>query len=101
LRYGSILIKAVEGLYGWVMNLSGIKGLASMAVILLLVAGCSTPAPESKPEYDQLEVLKYGKCIDVFIKKDNWDPGYPDELTKVKLVYAFEACEQYKPRKQG
>jgi len=45
------------------MNLSGIKGLASMAVILLLVSGCSTPAPESKPEYDQLEVILWEACI--------------------------------------
>ena len=47
------------------MNLSGIKGLVSMAVIVLLVSGCST---QSKPEYDPLEVILWEACINDYLE---------------------------------
>ena len=50
------------------MNLSGIKGLASMAVIVVLVAGCSS-TPENKPDYDQLEVILWEACIYDYIEE--------------------------------
>jgi len=79
------------------MNLSGIKGLASMAVIVLLVSGCSTPAPESKPEYDELEVKRYEICLQASI-------DYFEKLgstNAANMVYAAEEnCEELKPVKK-
>jgi len=70
------------------MNLSGIKGLASMAVIVLLVSGCSTPAPESKPEYDQLEVILWEACIYDYIQ----DLTYYQREKAQQAIRAEEFC---------
>jgi len=70
------------------MNLSGIKGLASIAVIVLLVSGCSTPAPESKPEYDQLEVILWEACIYDYIQ----DLKYFQREKAQQAIQAEEFC---------
>jgi len=79
------------------MNLSGIQGLASMAVIVLLVSGCST---QSKPDYDPLEVIEYQTCLDAQLESREWE-RIPDERTEQVLDYILDFCKTYKPRKQG
>ena len=77
------------------MGLSGLKGLACMAGLVLLVSGCSTPAPESKPEYDELELKRYEIClqlnVDYFLKL-----GVIDNT----IYAAEEQCESLKPVKK-
>jgi len=79
------------------MNLSGIKGLASMAVIVLLVSGCSS---QRGPEYDPLEVIEYETCLNAYMQAS--------ELSRYTLYKhaditesAIEECERFKPTKQG
>ena len=73
------------------------KVLAPLAVSLLLLSGCSTPAPESKPEYDELELKRYEIClqasIDYFQKL-----GSTNAVNMVKS--AEENCESLKPVKK-
>ena len=79
------------------MNLSGIKGLASIAVIVLLVSGCSTPAPESKPEYDQLEVILWEACIYDFLEEVR---SYYNGDRRPMAINAEEFCKELKPVKE-
>lgn len=39
------------------------KQLSVLAISTLLLTGCSTPTPESQPEYDALELIRYESCI--------------------------------------
>jgi len=43
-----------------------VKVLAPLAISLLLVSGCSS-TPESKPEYDELELIIWEKCMDTIV----------------------------------
>ena len=38
--------------------------LPVLAVSAVLLTGCSTPTPESKPEYDAVELVEYQSCLD-------------------------------------
>ena len=98
MTFGSIPIKAVKGLYGCFMNLFGIKGLASIAVIVLLVSGCST---QNKSDYDLLEVIEYEKCLDASIKSTTLERTLEGREEKQVWRYILEFCEAYKPTKQG
>ena len=40
------------------------KLLPVLAVSAVLLTGCSTPTPESKPEYDAVELVEYQSCLD-------------------------------------
>jgi len=78
------------------MNLSGIKGLASMAVIVLLVSGCSS---QSKPEYDPLEILEYEQCLEAKMEHTEWE-RIPAPYFKEVWDGILKVCKAYKPTKQ-
>ena len=42
--------------------------LSALAISALLVTGCSTTTPESKPEYDEVEVIQYENCMQTVLK---------------------------------
>lgn len=89
----------LAGFYGAAMGLFGIKGLASMAGIVLLVSGCSS-TPESKPEYDQLQLVIYENCLDALIEGRDWE-RLPDGYNLDVWQNILESCKTYKPRKHG
>ncbi|MFM8632478.1 MAG: hypothetical protein ACKOCG_01500, partial [Candidatus Nanopelagicus sp.] len=81
------------------MGLFGIKGLASIAVVVLLISGCSVTdnSNESKPEYDQLEVILWEACIYDYLEevKRYWNKDYAPQA-----IDAEEFCKKLKPVKE-
>jgi hypothetical protein len=72
-----------------------IKVLSPLATTVLLVSGCSS-APESKPEYDEVEVIIYQQCIDTYIP----DQSYGGYTTREMIDFALTACQDLKPVKK-
>ena len=77
------------------MGLS-MKFLASLAIFLLFVSGCSS---ESKSDYDELQVLEYEKCIDAYIDASDLDTYNKFEVNEI-MRYAYEKCSGFKPVKK-
>ena len=73
------------------------KLLPVLAISVLFLTGCSTPTLESKPEYDEVELLKYEACLKTVIEKGkpNFDLGVPKVMQGIETL-----CEFRKPRKQ-
>ena len=44
------------------------KGLVLLVISAVLVTGCSTPTSESKPEYDEVELIQYENCMQTVLK---------------------------------
>ena len=44
------------------------RALVLLVISALLVTGCSTTTPESKPEYDEVEVIQYENCMQTVLK---------------------------------
>ena len=71
-----------------------------IAITALLITGCTASTPESKPEYDEVELMVYQICIDKVI----------DSKMKIKPDWSFvsfldvqrakEDCAELKPTKQ-
>lgn len=72
------------------------KVLAPLAISLLLVSGCSS-TPESKPEYDEVEVVEYEKCIDAYMGDGNLTTGFS---TRELMTFAMSACKDLRPLKK-
>jgi len=66
-----------------------------MAFIVVLVSGCSAPAPESKPEYDEVELVEYETCLNTYMGDDNM--GFS---TRELMTFAMKACEDLRPVKK-
>ncbi|MFM8632475.1 MAG: hypothetical protein ACKOCG_01485 [Candidatus Nanopelagicus sp.] len=81
------------------MNLSGIKGLVSLAVIVLLVSGCSITDNAGKSDYDPLEVIEYEQCLEAQIEDVDWE-RIPDGYFKQVWDSMLKDCAEYKPTKQ-
>jgi len=66
----------------------------------LFLTGCSAPTPESKPEYDEVELMVYQICINKVI--DNAIKDKPDwSLVSFRDVErATEKCKDLKPEKK-
>ena len=77
------------------MGLS-MKFLASLAIFLLFVSGCSS---ESKSDYDELQVLEYEKCIDAYIDASDLDTYNNFEVNEI-MRYAYEEGCGFKPVKK-
>ena len=77
------------------------KLLPVLAISALLLTGCSTPTPESKPEYDEVELAVYQSCVDAYMKQ-LIEPRYhilgggsPDVIRRVNGL-----CDPFKPVKK-
>jgi PBP1b-binding outer membrane lipoprotein LpoB len=42
--------------------------LSVLAISALLLTGCSSTTPESKPEYDEVELIQYENCMQTVLK---------------------------------
>ena len=67
----------------------------------LFLTGCSAPTPESKPEYDAVELALYQSCVDAYMNK-YIDPKYgilyggsPEVIRQVN-----DLCDPFKPVKK-
>ena len=76
------------------------RALVLLVISALLVTGCSTPTPESKPEYDEVELIKYEKCLEgasqtfIAVLERSDKRGVYDYSKSVKY------CEYWKPVKK-
>ena len=76
------------------------KQLPVLAISALFLTGCSTPTPESKPEYDEVELMVYQICIDKVIdSKMKMKPDW-SFVTFFDVQRAKEDCAELKPTKQ-
>ena len=79
------------------------KLLPVLAISALLLTGCSTPTPESKPEYDEVELMVYEKCVsafvDTFTDRNKNTLAYVSNLPET-LNLAQESCKSLKPIKK-
>jgi hypothetical protein len=72
--------------------------LSVLAISTLLLTGCSTPTPESKPEYDEVELMTYNICleklVDELVNKGTW------LLIDQYVDQAKIGCEAFMPVKK-
>ena len=73
------------------------KVLAPLAISLLLDSGCSS-TPESKPEYDELELIIWEKCMDTIVG----DITFSEFLSKREILdAAIDYCKDLRPIKRS
>ena len=76
------------------------RALALLVISALLVTGCSTPTPESKPEYDEVELMVYQICIDKAIEsKMKMKPDW-SFVSSFDVQRAQEDCAELRPSKK-
>ena len=72
--------------------------LSVLAISALLVTGCSTTTPESKPEYDEVELMVYQLCIGKIVD------GYLNKgfflMIPTYIENAEQECNGLKPLKK-
>jgi uncharacterized protein YcfL len=72
------------------------KLLPVLAISALFLTGCSTPTPESKPEYDELSVIQWQTCLNHFIEANK---GFYS-TSEITTFRATEACTAFLPVKK-
>ena len=70
--------------------------LSVLAISALLLTGCSSTAPESKPEYDELSVIQWQTCLNHFIEANK---GFYS-TSEITTFRATEACDAFLPKKK-
>ena len=71
------------------------KSYSSVLVVsALLLTGCSSTAPESKPEYDEVELIQYENCMQT-IQKGLSEDGVREAILDTKfesLLKVYKLC---------
>lgn len=74
------------------------KILSLLAISALFLTGCSTPTPEGKPEYDEVELMVYQQCIEKIVD------GYLNKgfflMVPTYIENAEQECNELKPLKK-
>ena len=68
--------------------------LSVLVVSALLLTGCSSTAPESKPEYDEVELIQYENCMQT-IQKGLSEDGVRKAILDTKfesLLKVYKLC---------
>ena len=79
------------------------KKLLVLAISTLVLTGCSTPTPESQPEYDPVELIKYENCLDLLNRvftDEALRRVYKDDLMAGLVKELQGQCEYLKPVKK-
>ncbi len=74
------------------------KLLPVLAISALFLTGCSTPTPESKPEYDEVDLIKYQTCLDTYLNGIMKSGTYL--LANQYTEQAIETCRALEPVKK-
>ncbi len=72
--------------------------LSLLAISALLLTGCTTPAPESQPEYDEVNLTEYQTCLDTYLNGIMKSGTYL--LANQYTEQAIETCSALKPVKK-
>jgi uncharacterized protein YcfL len=70
--------------------------LSVLAISALLLTGCSSTTPESKPTYDELSVIQWQTCLNHFIEANK---GFYS-TSEITTFRATEACSAFLPEKK-
>ena len=74
------------------------KLLPVLAISALFLTGCSTPTPEGRPEYDEVELMVYQQCIEKIVD------GYLNKgfflMVPTYIENAEQECNGLKPLKK-
>jgi uncharacterized protein YcfL len=70
--------------------------LSALAISALLLSGCSSTTPDSKPEYDELSVIQWQTCLNHFIEANK---GFYS-TSEITTFRATEACTAFLPEKK-
>ena len=76
------------------------KLLTVLTISALLLTGCSTPTPESKPEYDEVELIRYENCLKLanqVFTGDAIDQVWRDDLIASLAKQIQSRCDYLKP----
>ena len=76
------------------------KLLPVLAISALFLTGCSTPTPESKPEYDEVELMVYQACIDKNLDALLKEKRYFGRIDSTDMLIAKTFCKDLKPEKK-
>ena len=72
--------------------------ISVLAVSAVLLTGCFTPTPESKAEYDEVELMVYQQCIEKIVD------GYLEKgfflMVPTYIENAEQECNGLKPLKK-
>jgi PBP1b-binding outer membrane lipoprotein LpoB len=74
--------------------------LSVLAISALLLTGCSTPSPESKPEYDEVELMVYQACIEKNLDGLLQNKRYFKIIESADMLTAKAFCKDLKPEKK-
>ena len=76
------------------------KSLIGMGFTTLLLTGCSVSTPESTPEYDELEVIRYRVCIEKMVEHMAKQPLAENAYTYEMVRTAEKYCKPIQPVKK-
>lgn len=74
--------------------------LSVLVVSALLLTGCSTPSPESKPEYDELDLMVYNLCLEKIVEGKMKIGTSFWVLVPTYIASAQDECAEFKPVKK-
>jgi hypothetical protein len=72
--------------------------LTVLGVSALLLTGCSSTSPESKPEYDEVDLIKFQTCLDTYLNGIMKSGTFL--LANQYTEQAIETCSALKPVKK-
>ena len=72
--------------------------LSALTVTALLLTGCTSTTPESQPEYDEVDLIKYQTCLDTYLNGIMKSGTYL--LANQYTEQAIETCRALEPVKK-
>jgi PBP1b-binding outer membrane lipoprotein LpoB len=72
--------------------------LSLLAVSALLLTGCTSTTPESQPEYDEVDLIKYQTCLDTYLNGIMKSGTYL--LANQYTEQAIDTCSALEPVKK-
>jgi len=72
--------------------------LSVLAIFVLLLTGCTSTTPESQPEYDAVDLIKYQTCLDTYLNGVMKSGTYL--LANQYTEQAIETCRALEPVKK-
>jgi|LakMenE01Jun11ns_1017448.scaffolds.fasta_scaffold9554298_2 hypothetical protein len=70
-----------------------------LRICALVLTGCSSPSPETRAEYDPVELIKYEACLKLIIEKSDY--RLTDGLTMSQVMKKIDGyCDFIKPQKK-
>jgi len=76
------------------------RQLVGVFVTSVLLSGCSASTPESQPEYDELELIRYRVCIDKMVEHMHKQPLAENSFTYSMVRTAEKYCKPIEPVKK-